>query len=81
MVVLAVILFTIYGALIGVAAGLIISLALRRRVRYLRGDCPIGAIAFPLAFFLVIAVPWPENTIRYHGVISTMNRYQHPWWF
>jgi hypothetical protein len=69
----------VVGALIELLASLV--LRLKIRLRDIVTDGVLGALGFPLAFTVVMLIPW-QNTITYRVgntlVTSTMNHYQNP---
>jgi H+/Cl- antiporter ClcA len=71
------------GMIVGALTGFLASLILRLKIRFrdILTDGILGLLGFPLAFEVVLLIPW-RNTITYHVgdtlVTSTMNHYQHP---
>jgi hypothetical protein len=67
---------------IGALTGLLVSLALKLKIRGIFKDGLLGSFGFLLGWIGAVFMPWPRNTIAYYvdGVLvtSTMNSYQHP---
>jgi hypothetical protein len=72
------------GFLVAVVTGLVASLLMRVKIRpgAITIDGLLGAIAFPVAFWAAMVIPW-HSTVTYHSgdsiVTSTMNHYQNPY--
>src|SRR5690348_15033173 len=72
------------GCVVGIAAHLAVSFALKIPKRIGWKDALLGACGMEGGFLLCAFVPWPENTVTYSAgetvITSTMNRFQHPYY-
>jgi hypothetical protein len=83
-VVIAFILWTLAGMLLGALSGWLILLATKCGRQGLVRDAMLGSFGFLAGFLGCVFMPWPRNTIWEHlqgggTVATTMIRYQHPY--
>jgi hypothetical protein len=76
--------FALFGAVIGLFGGWLLSLVTKCGPQGFLKNAGLGALGFLMGFLGCVLLPYPRNTINYQlegGVVvtSTMNRYQHPY--